>query len=405
MKVLFLSTWFPYPPDNGSRIRVYNLIKELAGRHEVHLVSLLQDDSRREDSAKLSDFCRVVSLHESRWFRPGTLRSLVGFFSTKPRSYVDTYDPEIARAVRAAIEEVTPDVLVASQITSMVYVPAGSRVPVVFEELEIGSMRRPTMAGRLSARIRARLTFAKHLRFVRELLAGADAFTCVSAEELDLANRLLSPPVQGTVVPNGVDTDHYNGDARDPEEEALVYNGALTYHANLDAVKHFASEIYPILRSSRPHVKLRVTGRTAGVDLAGLDDCAGIELTGYVEDVRTVLNRSAACVIPLREGGGSRLKILEAMAAGAPVVSTSVGVEGLDLENGRHALVADSPADFASAVDRVLRDTDLAGRLSREARELVERRYDWSSIGRVFADVVESAAEKRCVKGSHIEER
>ena len=409
MRVLFISTWFPYPPDNGSRIRAYNLIRALAAEHEVHLVSLLQDDSRREDAARLGDICRVVSLHESRWFKAGTLRSLAGFFSTRPRSYVDTYDPEIARAVRAAIEEVSPDVLVASQIGSMVYVPAGSPVPVVFEELEIGSMLRRINAGRLSARMRARLTFAKHRRLVRELLAKADAFTCVSAEELDLASEsfrsLLAPAIRGAVVPNGVDTDHHTNGARAPEEGALVYNGALTYRANLDAVRHFARAIYPILRSSCPNVRLRVTGRCAGVDLAGLDGCPGIELTGYVEDIRTVLNRSSACVIPLREGGGSRLKILEAMAAGVPVVSTSVGAEGLDLENGRHALIADSPADFAGAVDRVLRDADLAGRLSREARELVERQYDWSSIGRLFVDVVESAAERRCVKGSHSEKR
>ena len=140
-------------------------------------------------------------------------------------------------------------------------------------------------------------------------------------------------------------------------------------------------------------MKLRVTGRTAGVDLGGVADCAGVEFTGYVEDIRTVLSRSAVCVVPLREGGGSRLKILEAMAAGVPVVSTSVGVEGIEAESGRHLLVADTPSDLADAVERVLSDHELASRLSREARDLVERRYDWSSIGEGFVGVVESVAK------------
>ncbi|MGC8861392.1 MAG: glycosyltransferase family 4 protein [Armatimonadota bacterium] len=392
MKILFLSAWFPYPPDNGSRIRVYNLLKVLAREHEVYLVSLLQEDSRRADADKLQQICRVVSLHESRWFKPGTLRSLAGFFSSKPRSFVDTYDPEIAVAVRAAIDRVLPDVVVASQIGSMVYVPDRCGVPVVFEELEIGSMYRSVAEGRGVRHARARLTFAKHRRFVRDLLGRADVFTCVSAKELDLANRLLLPPVRGTVVPNGVDTDYYNDTAREPEQEALVYNGALTYNANLDAVRYFASEILPILRLTRSRVRLRVTGRTEGTDLEGIVDCPEIELTGYVDDIRTVLSRSAVCVVPLRQGGGSRLKILEAMASGVPVVSTSVGAEGLAVEHGRHVLIADSPADFARAVDQLLGDVRLADTLARNAKELVRRAYDWSSIGGLLIEAVESAA-------------
>jgi glycosyltransferase involved in cell wall biosynthesis len=392
MRILFVSAWFPYPPDNGSRIRAYNLIKVLSKHHEVNLVALLQNDSRPEYADKLSEVCRVVSLHESRWFKPWTLRSLAGFLSLKPRSVVDTYDPDIARAVRDAIDRVSPDVVIASQIGSMVYVPARCNVPVVFEELEIGSMHRATTARGIFRRARAQLTFAKHCHFVRGLLNRANVFTCVSAQELDLAKTLLSPSISGTVVSNGVDADHYNVSDRRPESETLVYNGAPTYHANLDAVRYFASEILPILRSRRPGIRLLVTGRTEGVDLAGVAECSGIEFTGYVDDIRTVLNRSAVCVVPLRQGGGSRLKILEAMAAGVPVVTTSVGAEGLDIRHGCHAIIADSPSDFARAVDMLLADASLADQLSRSAREFVKRTYDWSSIGRQLIEVVESVA-------------
>lgn len=394
MKVLFVSAWFPYPPNNGSRIRVYNLIKQLALRHDIYLVSLLQEDSRAEDAEKLSEFCQIVSLHRSRWFKPGTLKSFLGFFSSKPRSFVDTYDAEIADAVREAISSLKPDVVVASQIGAMAYVPCNCPAPVVFEELEVGAMYRPVTTGPLRRRARAMLTFAKHRRFVADLLSRADVFTCVSAEELELVQRLIPCARPGVVVPNGVDTGYYDNRQRSPEPGALVYNGAVTYSANLDAVRYFASEVYPVLRALVPNAILRVTGSTEGVDLSGISDCPGIEFTGYVEDIRTILDRSAACVVPLRQGGGSRLKILEAMAAGVPVVSTSVGVEGLDVVDGQHLLVADSPEEFARSVHSVLTRPELASELACEAKRFVRDRYDWSVVGRSLFDVVDSAVRE-----------
>jgi len=395
MRVLFVSAWFPYPPDNGSRIRAYNLIRSLSSRHQVYLVSLLQEDSLRENAEHLSGICEVVSLHESRWFRAGSLRSFLGLFSGKPRSYVDTFVPSVRNAIQKAIREVSPDVIVASQAGSMVYVPADAPAPVVFEEMEVGWMHRQLRNCRGVKRLRRQLTLAKYRSFIRGLLRRADAYTCVSTQERELISRFYDPGITGTVVPNGVDTDYYNGGARNPEPEALVYNGALTYGANLDAVRYFASDIYPILKDRCPRAKLRVTGRTTGVDLRDVEDCPGIVLTGYVDDMRDVLNRSAACVVPLREGGGSRLKILEAMAAGVPVVSTSVGAEGLDCTDGKEILIADAPAEFVEAITRVLTDASVAQELSQNARNLVEQRYSWSMIGDSFVDMVETVACER----------
>ncbi len=127
MKILFLSAWFPFPPDNGARIRTYNLLKALAKRHEVFLISLLQEDSRRENIAALDGVCEVVSLHESGWFAPGSLKSLVGFLSRRPRSVVDMYDPTIRGAVSNAAADIRPDVIVASTLGVVEYVPHGAR--------------------------------------------------------------------------------------------------------------------------------------------------------------------------------------------------------------------------------------------------------------------------------------
>lgn len=392
MKVLFVSAWFPSPPDNGSRIRAYNLLKALARRHDVYLISLLQADSDPENAHHLADMCKVVSLHRSRWFEPGTLRSMLGFFSNRPRSFVDTYNPEVKRAVNQAIQDIEPDIIIASTLGVVEYIPSALSCVTILDEhnCEYAVLKRS--AARTSGfarKLRAELGWRKFARWEAGICRKYDQVIMVSEE--DRRQILLAVPdlEEIAVVPNGVDTEHYRPEGRLPDPNRLLYNGALTYGANLGAVQFYASEIYPVLRQSRPEVVLRVTGRVDGVDLGLIGECPGVELTGYVPDVRDELRTAAVCLVPLQEGGGSRLKILEAFAAGVPVVSTSVGVEGIDARNGEHLLVADTPADLAAAVDRLLNDRELARDLVQSARSLVEARYSWNAIGMQFVDIIE----------------
>ena len=393
MRILFVSAWFPSPPDNGSRIRAYNLMKALSRKHEVFLISLMQEDSRRENAEKLRDICEVVSLHESRWFSPKGIKSVLGFFSSRPRSAVCTYDRAVYQAVREAIGRLSPDVLVVSTLGVVEYVGKDCGVPMVLDEhnCEYAVLRRAAdrMPGKLK-RLRYALGWKKFARWEAKMCGLFDAVAMVSEEDkrmlLDAAPGL--PDVR--VIPNGVDTGYYDPGLWDPQEMTLLYNGALTYGANLDAVRYYVDRIYPVLRSRLPGVRLLVTGRTDGVDLTGISDCPGVELTGYVQDIRDVLKSSAACVVPLREGGGSRLKILEAMAAGVPVVSTSMGAEGIEAVSGEHLLIADTPEAFANAIARVLGDHAFRDSLRSAARSLVEQYYSWESIGAEFVDMVES---------------
>jgi polysaccharide biosynthesis protein PslH len=197
------------------------------------------------------------------------------------------------------------------------------------------------------------------------------------------------------VVPNGVDCDRNRPGLAPGEPQRLVYNGALTYQANYDAVKYFLAEIYPLIRKAQPDVTLAVTGSTQGVNLADLALSDGVKLTGYLDDVRPVVAGSRVCVVPLQEGGGTRLKILEAMALGTPIVSTSKGAEGIEARHGEHLLLADDAASFAECTLSLLRDTDLRQRLAVNARRLVEERYDWTRIGERFAGLVEDAVKRQ----------
>jgi len=169
----------------------------------------------------------------------------------------------------------------------------------------------------------------------------------------------------------------------------------MTYSANYDAMQFFLRDVYPQVRAAVPGASLTITGSTAGVDQAGLALDDTVHLTGYVDDIRPVIAGSAACVVPLRQGGGTRLKILEAMALGVPVVSTRKGAEGLDVVDGEHLLLADTPRDLAAATVRLLQDGALRACLASQARALVERRYDWRAIGAAFTALVEETVARR----------
>jgi glycosyltransferase involved in cell wall biosynthesis len=239
------------------------------------------------------------------------------------------------------------------------------------------------------------LTWWKTRRYVAALLRQFAGATVVSDRERDLLQPLAPAHLRLAVVPNGVDTAACSGSFGDPQADTLIYPGALSYEANFDAVAHFLSAIWPRLRTVRPGVRLCVTGRAAPEQIAALPVADGVEFTGYLDDVRPAVARAWAEVVPLRKGGGTRLKVLEALALGTPVVSTSKGVEGLDLEDGRHVLVADTADAFAAATERLLGQPELRARLGEAGRHVVRQRYDWRAIGAGLDDLVHEIARHK----------
>ena len=196
------------------------------------------------------------------------------------------------------------------------------------------------------------------------------------------------------VVPNGVDLDWYKGDFGAPEPGTLVFPGALTYNANFDAMTFFLHQVFPLIKARRPGAILRITGKTNGVLVDRLPLDESVILTGYLDDVRPTVAQSWACVVPLRVGGGTRLKVLEAMALGTPVVSTSKGAEGLEVTPGEDILIADEPTEFADAVLRLLDDPALRAKLAANGRRLVRERYGWEQIGKKLDQLLHQVVRK-----------
>ncbi len=395
MQILFLASWLPYPPDNGSKIRTYHLLQALRRRHTVDVITFVnQADIHHIPSAAIA--CGIVQAVEKPVYHPSSRRAMLGYLSLQPRHVFDTYSPRMQRVVTQFLANRRYDAVVASQADTARYVPRQPGAVAIFEEVETSIIRDGyQQASSLVTRWRRWLTWQKTQRYMRELIGQFDACTVVS--DLEKRNlRQVAPDYEPVhTIANGVDTDALRPEVAEPEPDTLIYNGALTYSANMDAMRHFLDSIWPHIRAAEPGASLSITGRTDGVPLRDLALDAQVHITGYLDDIRPAVARAWACVVPLRIGGGTRLKILEAMALGTPVVSTSKGAEGLDVTDGIDILIADDPHSFARQTVRLLHDVGLRQRLATNARRLVEAKYSWQTIGDQFAALVESAVRTK----------
>lgn len=404
MKILWVCPFFPYPPDTGIRLREYNLITILSRCHQITLFSLIDSAAELDYLDEMRASCAsVIAMPPTSERRRDARDALLGIVDKRPLRFYGRKSGEVMALLRRLLEQEAFDVLLVETLFMSTYVwdllPCKNTTTILVEhnvETFVQKQILQTVTS-MPKRLRKWIYYKSFIEFERRACQLFDTVVTVSELErrylLDLAPRVNSERV--VVVPNGVHLAHGLVAASGVEADSLIYSGALTYEANLDAMEYFLTAIMPLIWAQRPGVKLRITGKTDGVDLSRLPSDERVIFTGYLEDVRPAIAQSWACVVPLRWGGGTRLKVLEALASGTPVVSTSKGAEGLDLRAGQDLLVADEPPDFAAAVLRLLQDPDLRETLRRNGRRAVETKYDWQIIGRRFSDFVERAAAGR----------
>jgi glycosyltransferase involved in cell wall biosynthesis len=259
----------------------------------------------------------------------------------------------------------------------------------LFEEVEIGVLLdRFVHASSLRSRLRHGLTWAKHRRYVAHLLGSFRACTVASDNEKQLLAQ-IAPTYQAVhVLPNCVRVADY---ARSPvvQPNRLIFTGSFRYWPNYEAMQWFVQQVYPRIQAEVPNVTLAITGDHANLPLPADDS---VTLTGFVDDVQRQIAQSWVSVAPIHNGGGTRLKVLEAMASGTPVVTTSKGAEGLDVQHERHLFIADTPELFAGAVIRLLREPQLRQRLAANAYAKVCEAYDWDATMPRFLQIVEQVA-------------
>ena len=399
MKILFLSTWFPYPPNQGSKIRAYYLLRAVASRHEVALVSF-QDGPLNQDCVDhIQAYCRSVEIVPREPFAQGAIGAALGWFSPKPRAVVGSWSSSMSGVVQALAREWEPDVILALTFVTAPYaLKVQAHLRVVDVDNLLGIMLQEEFQASQSPlqRLRRFIAYRKFMHYERELYQPFDINLVTS--ELDagrIHEHIPLKPDQVMVVPNGVDLSYYRPGLHTPVPHSMVFNGALSYEPNYDAMSYFLEYIHPLIKGEIPDVQLSITGKTEGVDVQSLPNNHQVNFTGYVDDIREVVARSSVCVVPLRKGAGTRLKILEAMALGIPVVTTSKGAEGLAVESGIHLIIADEPSEFAAETVKILKYRSLQESLSAQGYALVQERYGWEGIGRQFIAQIEDRLNGR----------
>lgn len=387
MNILFLSRWFPWPPNNGAKLRIYHLLRMLSKSHSITLLAFADqgDETARAQPTPLTAMCSSVEVVAHKPFEPTSRRALGGLFSATPRSAVDMFSPEMAAKTTDHLANNSCDLIIASEWDMAAYSDLFGDTPALFEELEVGLLYQKYAAAESTlAKVRHGLSWLKHRRYLIRLLNRFDACTVVSEGELELVRQIAPHFNDVTVIPNGIEVDP---DFAPPTKrpDTLIFTGSFRYQPNYDAMLWFLDRVFPLILQDRPQVELFITGDHAGLPLP---EVPNVHLTGFVDDIRTEVASAAISIAPLLSGGGTRLKILEAMALQTPVVATTKGAEGIAAEHGRDLMIADEPGDFAGAVLRLFDDPARRRELAQNGRRLVAQRYDWAVVEPPFLALI-----------------
>jgi sugar transferase (PEP-CTERM/EpsH1 system associated) len=399
MRILWLKSDLLLPLDKGGKLRTWHLMRHLARRHEITYLAFREPDQPAADVEGMKEVAARVETVTRREPAKGTLRFYLdaALHLVDPLPYaVGKYrSAEYRRRLDALLAEGNFDLIVCDFLFPAVNLPRRLPCPAVMfthnVESEIWRRHAETKSG-LIGRLLYGAQHRRMLRYERRELARFDGILAVSDADRETFARLypgaISQPVH--VVPTGVDTDYFEPSPSDATSHAMVFTGSMDWLPNEDAMLYFCREVMPAIRAELPDASLAIVGRTPTPAVKRLAEERGVTVTGRVDDVRPHMKDAAVYIVPLRIGGGTRLKIFEAMAMGKAVVSTTIGAEGLPVTDGEHVRLADDPAAFARAVVHLMRDLDDRRRIEAAARALVVARYDWSAV----AGELESALQR-----------
>jgi sugar transferase (PEP-CTERM/EpsH1 system associated) len=395
MKILWVKAGGLVPPDTGGKIRSYNILRQLARQHSITLFSFYAAHNPDVHAELKHMFDRVVTM-PLRIPAPKSFAEMCDYalrlFSSEPYGITKYCRPEVRRGLRALLEEENYDVILCDFMAAAGVIPWDCATPKVLftHNVEATIWRRHyEVASNVIWKAISWQEWRKMEAAERRYLRLADRVLAVSETDRDAFAAFLNAE-KLTVIPTGVDIEYFQPLAGEETANSLVFTGSMDWLPNEDAVFYFAHAILPLIREHSPDVFLDVVGRNPSRKLQALAESENsIRLTGWVDDIRPFLGRGSVCIVPLRIGGGTRLKIFEAMAMGKAVVSTSVGAEGLAVRSGENIVLADTPNDFSQAVISLLRDPRRRQQLGAAARTLVQENYSWRIVANDFASTLQ----------------
>jgi polysaccharide biosynthesis protein PslH len=392
VRILWVKAGGLLPLDSGGKIRSFHILRELA---KLHAVTFFGFHAQQDNPAhrELNSICERVVCVPLQLRAPKSaaelLQYLRGMFSPDPYAIRKYCQPRVARELRQLVESGSYDVIVCDFLVAAGVIPWDAPCPKVLftHNVEATIWKRHYEVARnplwklLSWREWRAMEHAEN-----QYLKEADLVLAVSQADSDVFTELV-PPEKLVVISTGVDIDYFAPQKSVEQSDTLVFTGSMDWLPNEDGIFYFVREILPRISQQVPGVKLTVVGRKPSRRLESLagEYSNQVQLTGWVDDVRPYLAKSAVSIVPLRVGSGTRLKIFEAMSMNKAVVSTTIGAEGLPVTHGNEIFLADTPEDFAEFSVRLLRDPALRRQIGNAARGLVETKYSWASVATEFA--------------------
>jgi sugar transferase (PEP-CTERM/EpsH1 system associated) len=401
MKILWVKAGGLVPLNTGGKIRSYHILKELARKHDITLYTYYGEHPNDEHHHLEHLFARVVPrplrIAAPRSFSDYTNYAL-HFFSSYPHTMSRYYRAEISQEVRRLAQSENYDVMVCDFLHPARVIPWDVSCPKILftHNIEAAIYRRHYETAtnpmwKIAAWREYRLTSLIEQRYLEQ----ADHVLTVSDADRESFSRHIDSD-KITTVPTGVDVEYFQPASEASHPDTLVFTGSMDWLPNEDAMLYFSKDILPRIRSQVPDVSALIVGRRPSPKLQALvASDRKIHITGEVADVRPYVRQGTVFIVPLRIGGGTRLKIFEAMAMAKAVVSTSIGAEGLPVKDGANILIADSPEGFAQGVARLLQDPVERNRLGTAARQFVEQAYSWTAVVNQFESVLTSLVDKK----------
>lgn len=397
MKILWLKTELLHPVDKGGKIRSYNMLKEL--KRSCHITYLTLDDGSADNKARelASEYCHellCVPHRQREKFTAGFyVELLLNLASELPYAIKKYESAPMRQEIAARMAQGGFDVLVCDFLAPAVNVPSGLSCRSVLFQHNVEAMiwkRHYDVQTNVAKKAYLHRQWQKMRAFEAKSCLQFDSVVAVSREDRELMQQQYGVD-QIYDVPTGVDTEYFRPSGRvKSQPKNLVFTGSMDWLPNEDAIRYFTAQIMPQIKQAVPGVTLTVVGRNPYPGLVELSKRdPSVVVTGRVEDVRPFMEEAAVYIVPLRIGGGTRLKIYEAMAMEKAIVSTSIGAEGLPVTDGKEILLADTPESFAEAVVSLIRQESLAAELGKQAAAKVRERFGWDTVAESFAEICE----------------
>ena len=394
MKILMLTPYLPFPLMSGGQTRSYNLIMNLSKKHEITLFSLIKDNAERKYIPELLKFCKNVRVF-NRPPKPWTLHNILRTgFGTYPFLVVRNLATKQSGAIEEELSSNKYDLIHAETFYVMPHIPITNTPPILLVEQTVEYLVYKHYVTETASKLLAPLLSIDVMKLkFWERYYWKRAKKVVAMSDSDRVQmEILSPGLSIDIVPNGIDTDYFAGKKREkPDPPKVLYVGNFTWLQNIEAVELLINKVWPKIKKQVPQAKLWIVGMHMTDYIRNLKS-SDIDVSEGMPDIRDAYRKSTVLVTPIRGPGGTRLKILEAMASSLPVVTTTVGAEGLGVKNGKEALVEDNLEDLVASTVKILKDPMLAQKLGTSGWDFVRKNYTWDisaqKLSRIYEEIV-----------------